>query len=107
MNFAVILEKIETYIEAEGFTWQQVKNATPKQWYDHAVAAGFTSQELKQFARSKHVLRTAFIERKKRSIFVALVNDLLTHIRKAGTDEEIFPLIKELAENQEDYYGAI
>ena len=102
-DIAIILDKLETYIEQQGFTWQQVKIATAKQWYNHAVAAGLTLQELKQFSKSNSVSRSAVIKRKKRAIVVAQATALLTHIRKAGPDVETIPLMREIYENQEVY----
>lgn len=103
MSVLTIIEKIETYVEQQGFTWQQIKDATRIQWYNHAVAAGLTTAEMKQFVGGKSVIRSALIKRKKRAILVAQATALLTHIRKVGTDDETFPLIRDIFENPEDY----
>ncbi len=102
-DIVIIIDKLETYIEQQGYTWQQVKNATKIQWYNHAVAAGFTPQELKQFSGGKSVLRSAIIKRKKRAIVVDAATALLTHIRKAGPDVETIPLMREILNEWEDY----
>ncbi len=106
MSFATNLAKIEAYVEQQGFTWQQVKNATPAQWKVHAVAAGLTVDELKKFSRMESSIRRFIVEKKKRLEFVAQVEAFLVHIRKAGTDEQTIPLMRELLDNQEDYYGS-
>ena len=102
-DFASNLTKLETYIEQQGFTWQQVKNATPRQWYTHAIAAGFTVEEIRRFSRSRNVLRSAIVKRMKRAIVVAQAMALWTHIRKAGPDVETVPLLREILENWEVY----
>lgn len=97
------LAKLETYIVEQGFTWQQVNNATHIQWRSHAEDAGFTTAELKKFSSMKITLRKMIIQRKKQAIFVAQVEAFLIHIRKAGTDEQIVPLMQELIQNGGDY----
>lgn len=100
MTFAVNLAKLEAYVEQQGFTWQQVKAATKIQWYNHALAAGFDPNELKQFGRSKSVLRSALIKRIKQKILDGKMDAMLAHIRQAGTDDVTFPVICSLLERE-------
>ncbi len=102
-GIGLIIEKIEVYVEQQGFTWQQIKSATRTQWYSHAVTAGLTTAEMKQFVGGKSVIRSAIIKRKKRANLVAEANALLVHIRKAGPDVETIPLMREIFENWEEY----
>ena len=100
MSFASNLEKLVAYIEVEGFTWQQVRNATQMQWRNHAALAGFTKDELKLFGRSQNVLRTALIKQQKRKILIREGNLLMAHIRLLKTDEEFFPLMEEMLQSR-------
>lgn len=102
MSLESNLTKLEVYINQQGFTWQQVRDATTAQWLNHAEAAGFTVEELKSFKSMKITLRKMVIQRKKQAIFDAQVAEFLVHIRKAGTDEEIKPLMKAILADWED-----
>lgn len=104
-DFASNLAKIESYVEQQGFTWQQVKNATPQQWKAHALNAGFTVEEMNQFSRMKNTLRRVIVKRKKRAIVVSQATALMTHIRKAGPDMATVPLLREILANWEEYDG--
>ena len=102
-DYASNLAKMESYVKAQGYTWQQVKSATPKQWRNHAVSAGFDPNEIKQFGRMKNTIRRVIVQKKKRASVVNKTKALLVHIRKAGPDIETMPILRELLENWEVY----
>ncbi len=102
-DIVVIRTKLETYIEEQGFTPEQVQDATPRQWYNHAIAAGFTPQQLRQFTGGKNVLRSLIIKRMKRAAVVAQATALFAHIRNAGPDVVTIPLLVEIYQNPEVY----
>ena len=92
--------KLVVYVDAQGYTWQQMKNATMPQWLNHCELAGIDPNDLRG---TKHTLRRLLIQEKKRIIFENKVTALLVHIRKAGTDVETMPLLREILENWEVY----
>ena len=86
--------------DQQGFTWQQVRDATERQWYNHALAAGCDSDEIKRFGRSKSVLKSALIKRIKQKILDGKMDDMLAYIRQVGTDDVTFPVIRSLLERE-------
>lgn len=102
-NFATIVTKMETYITTNEYTWQQIKGATAKQWKTHAINAGLDQAELQRFNRSRKVLRKAIIDKIKQNKVRAAATALLVHLRKAGSDDVIIPLMQEILNNLEVY----
>lgn len=102
-DLASSLTKIETYVEVNEITWQQIKNSTPSQWRLHAQVAGLDPNELKAFNSHSNILRTLVIERKRRAILTAQATAMLVHIRKAGSDVDTIPVLREILENWETY----
>jgi len=97
------LAKLEAYVEQQGYTWQQIRDAAPQQWRNHAIAAGFTVDEMRRFPGIKNTLRRLVVYRRKRAIVRTNAKALLTHIRKVGPDTQTFPLLRELTENWQEY----
>ena len=56
------VDKVVTYATEQGFTWQQMKNASLSQWMNHCVLAGIDPNDLRG---TKHSLRRALIKKKK------------------------------------------
>lgn len=92
------VEKLLVYADEQGFTWQQMQNATMRQFITHCTAAGVDPNDLRG---SKHSVRRMFIAEKQKRIKDNKAIVLWTHIRKAGSDVETVRLIRYIFENPE------
>lgn len=103
VDFEESISKIEAYVATNEYTILQIRNATPLQWRNHVVAAGFTTAELSHFGKRKTILRNCIITRMKDRIWRTQVNSFLIEARKITNDDQLYKVFTYLAANPEEW----